>query len=326
MKIYITGATGFIGSNLTKRLIEEGNTVHALIRNPARSKKINFENVIFKNGDLLNSDSLYQGMKGCEEVYHLAAFARPWAKQRDTYYKINVQGTLNVLLAAIKAGVRKIVITSTAGVLGPSEKDLVTENSGSNSFPFTGYEKSKIIMEEKVWQLTKKKIQVVIVLPSRLYGPGELTVSNSVTKLIKLYNKGLWRLIPGDGKSIGNYVFITDVLDGLILAMKKGRSGERYIIGGQNLTYNEFFETLGKVIGKSRFMIKIPLKIIMFISEIQLHLAELTGKPPVITPVWVKKYFHSWAISSNKAKNELGYQITPIHEGINKTLEWLKDE
>jgi farnesol dehydrogenase len=326
MKIYITGATGFIGSNLTKRLIEEGNTVHALIRNPAKSKKINFENVIFKNGDLLNSDSLYQGMKGCEEVYHLAAFARPWAKQWDTYYKINVQGTLNVLLAAIKAGVRKVVITSTAGVLGPSEKDLVTENSGSNSLPFTGYEKSKIIMEEKVWQLTKKKIQVVIVLPSRLYGPGELTVSNSVTKLIKLYNKGLWRLIPGDGKSIGNYVFITDVLDGLILAMKKGRSGERYIIGGQNLTYNEFFETLGKVIGKSRFMIKIPLKIIMFISEIQLHLAELTGKPPVITPVWVKKYFHSWAISSNKAKNELGYQITPIHEGINKTLEWLKDE
>ncbi|MCK4630568.1 MAG: NAD-dependent epimerase/dehydratase family protein [Bacteroidales bacterium] len=326
MKIYITGATGFIGSNLTKRLIEEGNTVHALIRNPAKSKKINFENVIFKNGDLLNSDSLYQGMKGCEEVYHLAAFARPWAKQRDTYYKINVQGTLNVLLAAIKAGVRKVVITSTAGVLGPSEKDLVTENSGSNSLPFTGYEKSKIIMEEKVWQLTKKKIQVVIVLPSRLYGPGELTVSNSVTKLIKLYNKGLWRLIPGDGKSIGNYVFITDVLDGLILAMKKGRSGERYIIGGQNLTYNEFFETLGKVIGKSRFMIKIPLKIIMFISGIQLYLAELTGKPPVITPVWVKKYCHSWAISSNKAKNELGYQITPIHEGINKTMEWLKDE
>ncbi len=325
MKIYITGATGFIGSNLTKRLIEEGNTVHALIRNPAKSKKINFENVIFKDGDLLNSDSLYQGMKGCEEVYHLAAFARPWAKQRDTYYKINVQGTLNVLLSAIKAGVRKVVITSTAGVLGPSEKDLVTENSGSNSLPFTGYEKSKIIMEEKVWQLPKKQTQVVIVLPSRLYGPGELTVSNSVTKLIKLYAKGLWRLIPGDGKSIGNYVFINDVLDGLILAMKKGRSGERYIIGGQNLTYNEFFETLGKVIGKSRFMIKIPLKIILFISGIQLHLAELTGKPPVITPVWVKKYYYSWAISSNKAKNELGYQITPIHEGINKTLEWLKE-
>jgi len=325
MKIYITGATGFIGSNLTKRLIEEGNTVHALIRNPEKSKKINFENVFFENGDLLNTNSLYQGMKGCEEVYHLAAFARPWAKQQDTYYKINVQGTLNVLLAAIKAGIRKVVITSTAGVLGPSEKDLVTENSESNSLPFTEYEKTKILMEEKVWQLPKKQTQVVIVLPSRLYGPGELTVSNSVTKLIKLYSKGLWRLIPGNGQSIGNYVFINNVLDGLILAMKKGRSGERYIIGGQNLTYNEFFETLGKVLGKNRFMIKIPLKIIMFISRIQLHLAELTGKPPVITPVWVKKYYHSWAISSSKAKNELGYQITPLHEGINKTLEWLKE-
>ena len=324
MKIYITGATGFIGSNLTKRLIEEGNTVHALIRNPEKSKKINFENVFFENGDLLNTNSLYQGMKGCEEVYHLAAFARPWAKQQDTYYKINVQGTLNVLLAAIKAGIRKVVITSTAGVLGPSEKDLVTENSESNSLPFTEYEKTKILMEEKVWQLPKKQTQVVIVLPSRLYGPGELTVSNSVTKLIKLYSKGLWRLIPGNGQSIGNYVFINNVLDGLILAMKKGRSGERYIIGGQNLTYNEFFETLGKVLGKNRFMIKIPLKIIMFISRIQLHLAELTGKPPIITPVWVKKYYHSWAISSNKAKNELGYQITPFYEGMLKTIEWLK--
>ena len=325
MKIYITGATGFIGSNLTKRLIEEGNTVHALIRNPAKSKKINFENVFFKNGDLLNTDSLYQGMKGCEEVYHLAAFARPWAKQQDTYYKINVQGTLNVLLAAIKAGVKKVVITSTAGVLGPSEKDPVTENSGSINHPFTEYEKTKKLMEEKVWQFPKKQTQVVIVLPSRLYGPGELTVSNSVTKLIKLYCKGLWRLIPGNGQSIGNYVFINDVLDGLILAMKKGRSGERYIIGGQNLTYNEFFNTLGKVFGKNRFMIKIPLKMIMFIAGILLHLAELTGKPPVITPVWVKKYYHSWIISSNKAKNELGYQITSLQEGINKTLEWLND-
>jgi len=325
MKIYITGATGFIGSNLTKRLIEEGNTVHALIRNPEKSKKINFENVFFKEGNLLDTNSLYQGMKGCEEVYHLAAFARPWAKQQDTYYKINVQGTLNVLIAAIKADVRKVVITSTAGVLGPSGKDLSTENSGSNNIPFTEYEKTKILMEEKVWQLPKKQTQVVIVLPSRLYGPGELTVSNSVTKLIKLYSKGLWRLIPGNGQSIGNYVFIDDVLDGLILAMKKGKSGERYIIGGQNLSYNEFFETLGKVLGKNRFMIKIPLKIIMFISRIQLYLAELTGKPPVITPVWVKKYYHSWAISSNKAKNELGYQITPLPEGINKTLEWLKD-
>lgn len=326
MKIFITGATGFIGTALTKKLVEDGNLIHALIRTSSKSGLIDFENVILKKGNLLNKESLYHGMMGCEQVYHLAAYAKPWAKDPGIYYNINVQGTLNVLTAAVKAGIKKVVITSTAGVLGPSDGKSLKENSVNNTLPFTEYERTKIIMEEKVLVYAKRKIQVVIVLPSRLYGPGQLTVSNSVTKMIRFYLNGIWPVIPGNGQNLGNYVFIDDVISGLILAMKNGKPGERYIIGGETVSYNEFFETLSKASGKNRLMIKTPLKILLIISRIQLHLAKLTDKPPISTPDWIKKYCHSWAITSNKAKDELGYRITPLYEGMLKTIEWLKGQ
>jgi farnesol dehydrogenase len=165
---------------------------------------------------------------------------------------------------------------------------------------------------------------VVIVNPPRLYGPGLLNKSNSVTILIKKYLKGTWRIIPGTGNAIGNYVFIDDVVNGHILAMKNGISGERYILGGENISFNGFFNSLSKVSGKKYMLFHLPFPVILAISKIEFFLAEKFGKKPLITPPWAKRYLQNRPVSSKKAIAHLKYSITPLNEGIRKTIEWLK--
>jgi farnesol dehydrogenase len=165
-----------------------------------------------------------------------------------------------------------------------------------------------------------------MVNPPRIYGPGIITESNAVTRLIKLYMAGKWKIMPGDGKRTGSYVYIDDVVNGHILAMQSGRSGERYILGGVNASYNEFFELLAKIAGKKIKLIKLPVWAMMLAGNaIQLY-TKISGKPPLLTPPWIKKYYYDWSLNSEKAQQELGYTYIPLEEGLQKTVDWLKQQ
>ncbi len=188
----------------------------------------------------------------------------------------------------------------------------------------TDYETTKTQAELLCIEYCKKGLEVVIVNPPRVFGPGLLNKSNSVTILIKKYISGNWRFIPGSGRSIGNYVFIDDVVNGHILALDNGISGEKYILGGTNTSFNGFFETISKVSGKNYRLFHLPFPIILAVSKFELFLAETTGKNPLITPPWAKKYIQNRPASSKKAIKNLNYTITPLDEGIRKTIEWLK--
>ncbi|MFY0593474.1 SDR family oxidoreductase [Roseivirga sp.] len=323
-RIFITGSTGFIGQKLTMRLADEGNKVVALIRSQAKAKDLQHENISFVEGDLFALEALNKGMEGCQEVYHLAAFASVWAKG-DTFKSVNIDGTLNVLAAAKAQGVEKVVVTSTAGVIGPAIDGPVNEETPRQVGFFTEYESTKYESELKIKALVKEGQHVVIVNPTRVYGPGPLNVSNSVTKLIKQYIAGKWKFIPGDGKSTGNYVFVDDVINGHILAMAKGRAGERYLLGGDDATYHELFDMIAAIGGRKYKLYHMPLGILLAFGKIQLFLAEKFGRQPLITPGWVRKYLYKWSVSSAKAENELGYQITSLKEGIEQTVDWLKE-
>lgn len=328
MKIFVTGATGFIGLNLVKKLTEQGHTVHALYRSEAKAAKLrkNRSVKLFK-GTITQPETLKKGIKGCRAVFHLAAFAKVWAKKNDTFYQINYTGTQNVIDAAQKAGVEKIVVTSTAGVLGPSQKqELVTEKTQRKVPYFTGYEATKAESEKLIAQKIENGQHIVIVNPTRVYGPGILSDSNGVTKMIWLYCKGKFRTLPGNGKSIGNYVFIDDVVQGHILALEKGKPGERYALGGENVSYRRFFQTLARLSGKKYKMFPFPLFLMLAAAQLMLWAAKILGTPPLITPQWVRKYNYNWAVSSQKAENELGYSITPLETGIKKTLDFLKQK
>ncbi len=322
-KIFITGSTGFIGQKLARRLADEGNQVVALIRSKGKAKDLQHENISFVEGDLFNIGALEVGMHETDEVYHLAAFASVWAKD-DTFSKVNIDGTLNILNAAKKKGVKKIVVTSTAGVIGPAIDGPVNEETPRQVDFFTDYESTKYESELKIKEYVAEGQHVVIVNPTRVYGPGPLNVSNSVTKLIKQYTEGKWKFIPGDGLSTGNYVFVDDVINGHILAMEKGRAGERYLLGGEDATYYELFDTIAEVGGKKYKLYNMPLGVLLAFGKIQLFLANTFGRQPLITPGWVRKYLYKWSVSSAKAEKELGYQITSLKDGVQKTVDWVR--
>ncbi len=326
MKIFISGATGFIGSRLALRLASEGNIVHALYRSAVKSEIIRHPNIVLFKGDILEGASLAAAMAGCDQAYHTAAFAKVWDPHPARIYRLNIEGAMNVISAGIACGVKKFVCTSTAGVYGPSgETGFVDESTPKPPKYFIDYEASKAILEEILRTLSRSGISVVIVNPTRVYGPGLLSESNGVTRMIKSYTEGRWRMIPGNGKSVGNYVHVEDVVTGHILAMDKGLSGENYILGGDNISYNDFFAVLGSLSGKKQGMFHIPLAFMMILSHTLLRFAMLSGREPLITPPLVKKFLHHWNVSSSKAIAELGYHPMSIGSGLKSTLTWLDD-
>lgn len=326
--IFVTGASGFIGERLCEKLASEGIQVRALVRNPRKAEGLRQVNIQLLEGDLTHPERLKTGMEGCRAVFHLAALAGVWHPDPDAFHKINIQGTLNVLHAAHAAGAGRVVITSTAGVMGATRDGReVDENTHPAPDLTTEYERTKLEAEIRAKTFAAETgLEVVIVNPSRVYGPGQWTVSNSVTRMIRLYAAGKWRFIPGDGRSIGNYAYIDDVVNGHLLALQKGRSGERYILGGENCSFNAFFDLLAQITGRRHTMVRLPVPVMMTFAKLQQFLADHLKRQPLITPPFVQKYVRHWPLSSRKAETELAYRITPLADGIRQTLNWLNPQ
>ena len=323
MKVFVSGATGFIGSRLVEKLTGDGVTVHALYRSESKSGLIKKPGVVLFKGDILDKQSVLAAMKGCDQAYHVAAFAGVWARDPSLIFRLNVEGSMNVIGAAAEHGIERIVITSTAGVLGPAEEEAVHESSPPPSSFFTAYEESKFLLEQALSQRSEKSPEVVIVNPTRVYGPGLMSESNGVTRMIGRYVAGNWRLIPGNGNSSGNYVFVEDVVEGHLLAMSKGAAGERYVLGGENITYNQLFSIVRQISGKKFRLVHIPLWLMLTVAGLMKLITRITGIPPMILPGLVRKFNHNWIVSSDKAIRELQYHPLDARAGIEKTLDWL---
>jgi farnesol dehydrogenase len=328
MDCFLTGANGFIGQRLAERLSSEGHRVRCLVRSPEKFTALSrLPGVTSHIGDLDDTDALAGGVKGCDTVFHMAAYARPWSRDRSLPHRINVKGTENMLKACLPAGVKRFVFTSSAAAIGPSPGVEPIDEDFARTVPwFNEYEETKAEAEELVRSYNRDGMECVIVNPTRVYGPGAMSESNSVTKMIKLYYLGKWHIIPGDGKCIGNYVLVDDVVSGHILAALRGRPGERYALGGENLTFDQFFETLTEITGKRSWLIHLPVRLMIMAAKLLEWQASVTDIPPLITAPWVKKYLNHWSLSSNKAITELDYSVTPFREGAKMTLEWLKKE
>jgi farnesol dehydrogenase len=322
-KIFVSGATGFIGIQLVKRLVQSGHKVHALYRSDSKAHLIRMEGVTLFKGDILDKECLYGAMQGCSQVYHVAAFAAVWSKDPTLFHRFNVDGTLNLIDAAREAEIERVVVTSTAGILGPSVKIPVNEESPVPDSFFTLYEDSKYIMEQELKNIKYLKPEIVIVNPTRVYGPGFLSKSNGMSLMIKKYIAGNWRFIPGDGKRMGNYVYVEDVVSGHLLAMEKGKPGERYILGGEDISYNQLFDFVRRASGVSKRLFHIPVRFLFLAAGLFSVLSKITGQPPLIVPSWVRKLTRNWVVSSKKAIEELGYSPMNASEGIDKTVNWI---
>jgi farnesol dehydrogenase len=324
MKIFVSGATGFIGSRLAIRLANDGHQVHALYRDKSKVSIIQHPNIRLFKGDILDYNSLIPAIEGCSQVYHVAAFAKVWDRDSSIAYRQNIEGAVNVVRAGAFAGVKKMVCTSTAGVLGNSQPgSSVDEFTPRPLKYFNDYESSKAILEEVLKVLAECGVKIVMVNPTRVYGPGVLGDSNGTTRMMKSYISGKWHVIPGDGNNIGNYVFVEDVVTGHILAMEKGKPGERYVLGGENISYNILFKEIIRITGKKYFLIHLPLKIIIMASGIMLFIARLTGWAPLLVPGVVRKLERNTEVSCAKAERELGYKPIDFKTGADLTLSWL---
>lgn len=326
IRVLVTGASGFIGRKLAFTLAEMGYDVIALCRNADHPFLLPHPNIQFVKGDVMDKPSLLRAMKNCHEVYHTAAMAKMWCKNEQDFYDVNVVGTRNVLECALQSGINKVVHTSTCGVWGPTLNLPVGEDDPrAVGFPIS-YERTKYLAELEVKEYVKRGLDVVIVNPSRVYGDGPITDSNTVSKMVSGYVNGTWHFIPGDGNAIANYVFVDDVVSGQIAAMQHGRSGERYILGGEDISFNGFFHALQQITGKKRRLYKIPLSLIKAYSIVELFKTKLFGITPFFLPEFADRLRFNQQYKSEKAIKELNYQITPFVAGLNITVKHLTDK
>jgi len=337
-KAFVTGANGFVGTQLVAALVQRGQAVRALSRraNPRSDPPPGFgwtdggplasPLIEWVRGDITDRDSLVRAMEGCAQVYHLAAYAKNWSPNPATFFEMNVQGMRNVFDAAAKQGVERVVWTSTIVTLGPTPPGQVGDEQSPRitSQYFTEYEETKAIAEHEALQRAKDGFPVVVVNPTRLYGPGHLTEGNSVSRLIDEYDRGLAPVLLNFGRNVGNWVYIDDVVAGHILAMEKGRIGERYILGGENASLKEFFRLINLVSGKKHFQVPMARYIPLGFAWLMKKRAEWFGIYPPITPGWVRTFLADWVYSTKKAESELGYHVTPLAEGLLRTYEWLE--
>lgn len=325
MRIFLTGGTGYIGNRIAHYLADKGIKVHALVRSKQKNELFLREEIELFYGDLTNTDAMVEAMLTCDIVIHSAAYAAIYTKEPKLFYDINVKGSQQVFYAAQKSGVKKMVFISSAGVLGPSSDETPVNEDTERTVPyFNEYEETKAEAERWLLNRSSKNLEVVSLNLSRVFGPGQLTEANGGTRLVQQVAKG-WRIIPGNGKSIGNYVYIDDVVAACYQAIEKGIAGERYIIGGENLDFNTYFDVAKELTNAKQKMIHLPVGVILVASSIMKFLANF-GVKPAITPSWVKRYMYNWILDNSKAKAELGMVFTPFYEGMKKTTDWLRKE
>jgi farnesol dehydrogenase len=337
-KYFVTGANGFIGSRLIEALVARGHEVRALSRRPELKPQpppgfdwpgggpLASPLVEWVRGDITDRDSLLRAMDGATHVFHLAAYAKNWAPDPGVFWTMNVLGARNVFDAAAQLEIERVVWTSTMLTFGPTRPGQVgnEDSPRMTSGFFTEYDETKALAEQEAIGRALGGFPLVIVNPARVYGPGYLTEGNSVTQLIDQYDRGKMPFLLNFGVNVANWVCVDDVVQGLLLAMEKGRVGERYILGGENASLRQFFRLIDRVSGKRHLQIPVWRFWPLVIARIQKRRADRRGIYPRITPGWVRLFCADWAYSSQKAEQELGYRPTPLAEGLRRTYQWLQ--
>lgn len=324
MKIFLTGATGYVGHQLAMHLAENGCRVHILVRNIHSPNIPRHTNITAFAGDITNRESVRTAMTGCEQVYHTAAIVKLFARDPSQFYKVNVTGTQYLLDEALLLGVKKFVYTSTCGVLGSSLNCAKKENDPRTESFDNEYEFTKYLGENLVKEYGKKGLFTVIVALSKVFGPGIETHPVSVNKIISNFIRGKLLFVPGQGTTIANYCFINDIITGHLLAMQHGLGGEKYILGGYNLSYNTLFTQI-KAISKSKaIVIHLPRYIISLLAVINWCNYLITKREPYITLKGIRHIFMNKEFDNRKAMRQLHYQPTPFAEALAQTIQFLK--
>jgi len=323
MKVLLTGATGFVGGAVARALVHRGIEVRVMARAGADLQNLQGLTVERVEGDLRDQDSLRHALTGCRQLYHIAAHYALWAKDPSIFYDVNVTGTKTLLEAARDVGTERIVYCSTIGAIGiPPEGGLGTEETPVVFEQMAGhYKRSKYLAEQEVLKLAKAGLPVVIVNPSAPVGIGDVKPTPTGQVIVD-FMKGR---MPAYIETGMNIVDVDDVAIGHLLAMEKGRIGERYILGSANLMLREVFEILSRLTGINAPSIKLPRLAILPLAYLNLWMANITGHPPRIPLEGVKMAKYKMHYDCSKAIRELGFPQTPPEVALEKAVRWFRD-
>ena len=324
MKIFVTGASGYVGNKLVHSLTSEGHIVHALVRSLSAEQLLRGSEIKLFKGDLLDKKSISVAMEGCTHVYHTAAISKLWVKKPETFYEQNVAGTENVLQAAMRNEIQKLVYTSSCGVWSASKNHLFTENDPRVSSFDNDYDLSKYLAERLVRRYSQKGLNAVIVNPARIYGPGLNRNSSGVNRFVDMLLRSRINLLPWRLEASSSYSFIDDVVNGHILAMEKGASGERYILGGENISYRRFIELFQIISGTRKIALRIPSWMLRSWGFIEMMRGKFSDHDPLLVPAMVRRFNLDKTFDCSKAVKQLGYVITPFELGLQRTIEHLQ--
>lgn len=321
-KVLVTGANGFLGSNLVTRLNEEGYNVRVIVRKNADIKSIEGKSceVVFGNVD--NKDDVRRAIEGCDIVIHAACITDQWSISFDEYERVNFTATKYIADACLELGVKKLVYVSTANTMGPGSKHTPgNELSGFTLFKAnSGYINSKYLAQQYVLEQTAmKKLPAVVVNPTFMIGPNDVKPSSGKLMLYCMGKKILF--YPPGGK---NFVYIKDVCSGIVNAIDKGKVGECYLLAGHNLTYKEFFKLVSDTSGEKKRFIQLPgfiLKLAGRTGSIIEHIRRKSGRLNYTSSflLCLDNYY-----TGKKAERELAISFTPMEHAVKDALDWFK--
>ncbi len=323
MKALVTGATGFLGAHIVRELLADGVSVRVLARRGGDRGNLAGLDVEISEGDLLDKKSLAVAVKGCDTLFHAAADYRLWAKEPGVMYAANVDGTRNILQAALDEGLEKVVHTSSVGTLGnPGDGTPGDEETPVTFADMVGdYKKSKFLAEREAENFARRGLPLVIVNPSTPVGPLDIKPTPTGRMIVDF----LAGRMPAYLDTGLNIVSAAECARGHILAAEKGVVGEKYILGSENLKLAQIFAMLAEISGTKAPRWRLPYGPVLFAARINAVLAAITGREPLIPLAGVQMAKKQMFFSSKKAKIALGFATSPVCHALELAAQWFRE-